>query len=230
MNKYPAAAVFLLILINISCVNQRPAFIPDVDNNVFNYEKTENINQDDIIDTKDGLHSASEEPEIIIPEWLRVFLYGGTGAVEMLRSYNGKYIFIAVSQGVNLAALNIWTERFSSDHDFPMYAAERIEKRMTSSAAQYPDYEYGLFFERLVKNAFSWEYSGVKKEDSYWIKILTDNASSQTYMAFILLSVDRLVLQNIINEMITKTITEVTPTRAQTTAINRLKQNFFSGF
>ena len=178
MKKYPLAAVFLLLmLINISCASRRPAYIPDVDDSVFNFEKTTNVNHDDIIDTKDGLHPESTESDFFIPEWLRIFLYGGTGAVETLRSYNDKYIFVAVSQGVNLAALNIWTERFSPDQDFPMYAAARIEKRMFFSASQYPDYEYGLFFERFVKNAFSWEYHGVKKEDSYWIKILTDNAS-----------------------------------------------------
>ena len=49
-------------------------------------------------------------------------------------------------------------------------------------------------------------------------------------MAFILLSVDKLNLQTIINDIMTQTITEVTPTRAQTSAINRLKYNFFTGF
>jgi len=231
MKKYLFTAVFfLLIFIIISCTNQRPAYIPDVDSSVFNFEKTANININNIIDTQDGIHSEAAGPDIIMPEWLRVFLYGGAGIVEMLRSYNNKYIFIAVSQGVNLAALNIWMERFSPGQDFPVYAAERIEKKMISSTTQYPDYEYGLFFEKLVKNAFCWEYPGVNKEDSYWIKILTDNASSQTYMAFVLLSIDRSALQNIINDMMTQTMTEVTPTRAQTAAINRLKQNFFTGF
>ena len=243
MKKFLSAVSFFLVIIFLSaCVNQRPAFIPEADNSYFQFNRSINIDIGNVIETRDssaGEESSRKDP-LFLPEWLLAFFYGGNEAVEMIGSYFDKYVFVAMSQGESFAALNIWADRFSVQYDFPMLAGSRIEKRMILQASIYPDYEYGLFFEKLVKNAYTGEYPGIYKEETYWIKIKNDNNrynneedisnNSETYMFFILFSIDKKTMQKIIENMMAQTFEEVTSTREQAAAISRLRQNFFTGF
>jgi len=95
-----------------------------------------------------------------------------------------------------------------------------------------------LFFERFVKSAYSAEYRGTVKEDTYWIKTRINNQtgedfitdSSEVYKFFVLLSIDKMTMQLIIRNLMTQTAASVTMTSAQTAAVNRLRLNFFEGF
>ena len=223
----PVVFIFYILILS-SCANQKPAYIPEVDGSYPGNERTVSIDTRNIIDTKDGLR-------ISLPRWLSAYLSGGINAVEAIPAYSDKYTFVAVHQGESFTALNIWADRFSVKQDFSMLAGARIERKIITSSTMYPDYEYGVFFERLVKESYSGEFPGVIKEDTYWIKTRTNNEmpvndSSEIYMFFILLTIDKFSMQNMINGMMTQTQTAVSPTRAQIAAINRLRQNFYTGF
>jgi hypothetical protein len=133
-------------------------------------------------------------------------------------------------------AMNIWADNFSAARDFIILAAERIVRRMISAANLYPDNEYGLFFETMVKKAYSAAYTGAVKEDTYWIKMNTmqDNdymeSYTEVYNTFVLVSINKMTMQTIISDLMTESLSGVTPTAEQRNSINRLRQIFFEGF
>jgi hypothetical protein len=225
------AFFFLNAIIFFSCVSQsNTPFIPVPVAEYYNREyKTIQIGN--IIETKGGNSNFN------LPDWLAAFFNGGIEEVEKINAYYGKYVFIGSNEGVNFTALNIWADNFSAVKDFPVYAAKRIEKRMIYTALLYPDDEYGIFFETMVKKAHNTVYSGVVKENVYWIKLLNNgentgivNNNTEIYNFFVLLTIDRITMQNIINEMMTETIDAVNPAGAHRNAVNRLRQYFFEGF
>ena len=222
----------LCVIILFSCAGQKKtAFIPVPPNEYFETEKNNNnINPDNIIETKGGVSVRN------LPGWLSVFINGGIEEVERMSAYYGKYLFIGSNEGVNFTAMNIWANNFSAVRDFSILAAERIERRMISGAYLYPDNEYGLFFETMVKKAYSAVYKGAVKEDTYWIKMKVrqgnDNMEAYTeiYNFFVLISIDKMTMQTIINDLMAESLSAVTPTAEQKDSINRLRQNFFLRF
>jgi len=212
---------FLLAIISVSCINQNSnVFTPVVDFSVF--EQRNGINAGNIIENND------------MPEWLFAYINGGNEAVERLETFSNKYVFIGVNEGSNLNALKRWADNISAAYDFPMLVAERVEKRMIATASFFPDDEYGAFFEVMVKSASSGVYSGSEKEGSHWIRVRSANGnngnSTEKYMFFVLITIDKLNMQSIIRSMLTRSSTAVRVTTAQGSAINRLRQNFFEGF
>ena len=220
-----AVVCLLIVFLFISCTSQDSnVYIAVPEENFFTYEETIGLDTGNIIETKEGADS--------LPYWLEAFLYGGIESVESSRQFQDKYAFIGIHEGANFFTLARWADNFSAVLDLPMLAAARIEKNLIKSASLYPDDEYGRFFERLVKNAYNADYPGAVKEDTYWIKINTGEPqdASEAYMFFVLISIDRQIMQNLINEMITQTLHSVTPTRSQTSSINNMRQSFFEGF
>ncbi|MCL2720671.1 MAG: hypothetical protein FWD47_04965 [Treponema sp.] len=234
-----SSIIFILsVIIFSSCLGQnRSTFIPIPDSSYYSQFKTIEVDTQKIIETKSGMTAAS------LPDWLRVYLSGGIEEVEKLDRFNDKYIFIGINEGENFNALNRWGNFFSATHDFPMLAAARIEKRIIQSSFMYPDYEYGEFFEKFIKSAYNNVYPGTIKEDVYWIKLNVDNiidqdedfetllnTPSEVYIFFVLISADKIILQNVINNMMAAAIASVKPTGSQVSSVNRLRQNFFTGF
>jgi len=221
-------AVSLLAFIFISCVGQNnTAFTPEPDFSV--YHVSENfIEKNNIIETRDGAGINN------IPIWLLAYIEGGIDAVEKLDAYKDKYIFIAINEGENITVLNKWIENFSETLDFPIIAASRIDKRIISSATLYPDNEYGRFYETMIKYAYSTEYTGAVKEDSYWIKIWYERENTweyaESYKFFILITINKTLLQPLIRSMMMRAASIVTVTNTQNSAIDRLRQTFFEGF
>jgi len=204
-------------------------------NNVFTpvpdfgiYESENQILFTNIIETKEGSGVR------FMPAWLSSYIEGGIPAVERLDAYSDKYVFIGVNRGENFNALNIWADNFSEALDFPMLAAVRIENRIISTAALYPDNEYGAFFEAMVKGAYSGEYRGTVKNDTSWIKIWFENENTweyaENYIFFVFITIDKTAMQYIIRNMMTKVRDSVTVNTYQNNAINRLRLNFFEGF
>jgi len=167
-----------------------------------------------------------------LPGWLFAFINGGIEEVEGMDFYRDKYCFIGTNESGNFGALNKWAENYSVAQDFPRLAAVRIEKRLISAAALYPDDEYGSFYEIMVKKAFDAEYAGAFLEDTFWIKKKGNqsDSSGEAYEFFVFISIDRITMRNILENMMTEKLALVTPTRAQNTAIKRLQQDFFAGF
>jgi len=233
MKIYFLTPVFLLCaIIIISCASQKkPAYIPVPPNEFFiTEEKIININPDNIIETKTGTSARD------LPGWLSAYIKGGNEEVERMSAYYGKYIFVGNNEGLNFTAMNIWADNFSVVKDFSILAAERIERRMISGAYLYPDNEYGLFFETMVKKAYNAVYTGSVKEDTYWIKMKARQendymeAYTEIYNFFVLISIDKMTMQTKINDLMTESLSAVTPTAEQRDSINRLRQNFFLRF
>jgi hypothetical protein len=173
-----------------------------------------------------------------IPDWVDRFIGGGIESAESLERYSEKYIFITKNTGKNFAALSQWAAGFTVEQDFPRLAAERIEKRLIGAARLYPDDEYGDFFEILIKSASDADYFGAVKEETFWIKRRNlspgqepgsgETAAAEIYDFFVLISIDKVSLQNRIRELMENIKT--TPTRDQAAAIANIQQSFPEGF
>ncbi|MCL2758918.1 MAG: hypothetical protein FWD22_01755 [Treponema sp.] len=220
-------AFLLIVIIISSCISQNTVnHFPVPESGIYEAEKPVPVERENIIETKSGAVGS-------IPLWLSAYLDGGIEAVEKLEAYSNKFVFIAINEGVNFTALKRWEDFFSTSYDFPVLAAVRIERRMYLTASLYPDDEYGAFFETMTKNAYRGIYPGILKEDTYWIKARTNNDNIQPleeYIFFILVTADRTLMQNYVRNMMSVTVSSVTLTAAQNSAVNRLRQTFFEGF
>jgi hypothetical protein len=173
-----------------------------------------------------------------IPDWVYLFIRSGIKGVEALGRYSEKYVFIAENRGKNFNALDQWVTSFTAEQDFSILVAARIEKRLLDAAKLYPDDEYGDFFESLIKGVSDAGYSGAVKEETFWIKrrlVLpeqdpagTETAAVEIYDFFVLVSIDKIALQNRIRDLMENIVT--TPTRDQAAAINNIRQSFSEGF
>ncbi|MDR1836626.1 MAG: hypothetical protein LBQ89_03100 [Treponema sp.] len=230
----------VLFLFLFSCgVLGNAVLVPVPDENYFEPEKP--FETGSVVETMNG------SSMVDAPGWLKAFIYGGNREIEKIYSYREKYVFVGSNEGTNLAALRRWADGYAPPKDLAVLAAARIEKRMISTAALYPDNEYGSFFEVMVKNAYSAEYTDAVKEDIYWIKTevnqendnggpvpaegaVSINGSSGIYIFFILITIDKITMQTIISNMIEESISGITVTGAQRNAIVSLQQDFFEGF
>ncbi|MDR0301737.1 MAG: hypothetical protein LBI04_05415 [Treponema sp.] len=226
--KISAAAFLFCVLILYSCSgrgkNTPLIIIPEIKNKT---DINNLIGIDDIIETKSGRGKAN------LPEWLLTFNNGGIDAVEKMEKYQERYCFIGRNEGVNFEALKKWEDNYSTDQAFTRLAAARIETRLTSKAALYPDDEYGAFYEKLIKKSFDTEYLDASVEDTYWIKktgTSEANDFQDIYEFFSFISIEKTIMQNVIRNMIAEVRAAVTPTRAQNNAINNIQKNFFEGF
>ena len=231
MQKKIFAVSFLCTAFLFSCTNNKPAIIPVPPDEYFIKEKFI-IDIESITETKDtdNVYNAAGS----LPLWLITFINGGIEEVEKLDEYYGNFAYIGINEGANFNAIKMWADNFSAIRDFPMLSADRIQKRMISSASLYPDDEYGAFFELMVKNAYNNVYPEAFIKDTYWIKLKTGNDTTETpshiYNYFILILIDRTAMQNAVLKMADAAYSSVTPTAAQRTSITRLRQNFFTGF
>lgn len=241
MKKYYSITVLLVSVISfVTCIGSNNAVsfpVPAPDEMIA--ESFKKIDIDSIIESKEG------QGTVYLPDWLSAFISGGAAKTEELPLYSDKYLFIGNNTGNNFAALSKWAENFTVIHNFPGLAAARIERRMIFAGSLYPDDEYGIFFETLIKKAFNAAYPGAVKEETYWIKVLiNDEAGNEAgkeeeniaagprelYEFFILISIDKSALRNIINGMMSSTVDTVESTRAQSASIRRIQQFFFEGF
>jgi hypothetical protein len=226
--KYSVAVCLSIILILFSCGSQNtPNYFPIPDSGINTVNNTEIFVIGNIIETKNGAVG-------LMPVWLRSFLVGGIEAVEKLDAYSNKYVFIGINEGENIIVLNKWMEYYTVTQDFPMLVAARIEKRMYLTVSLYPDDEYGEFYEAMMHNAYNTIYPDAEKEDVYWIKTGSKNENteeiSETYVFFMLITIEKRSMQSIIRNMMVKTGAAVTMTASQNNSVNRLRNTFFEGF
>jgi len=230
MDKKRPRVIFLLyIFILLSCAAQENFItFPVPDKDLYNSENPVNI--ENIIESSDK--------NLDLPDWLAAFLGGGVEGVRRIEANTGRYFFIASNQGVNFTALNKWADNFSVERDFPLFAAARIERRLNASNTVYPDEEFGIFYETLVKNAYSGEYNGAVKEDTYWIKTKVTGEGAgeenmirpEVYVFYVLITIDSAAMQNAFYNLFSRSFASAAPEGLQAAAINRLRQNFFTGF
>ncbi|MDR2952373.1 MAG: hypothetical protein LBU82_03940 [Treponema sp.] len=225
-------AFFPFFLTLCACASQTEIVPPPVPDIKKEEEPAPVFDTGSITETQDG-------PTIeYLPDWLVSYFSGGVAEVEKLDYCRDRYAFIGKSGSANFTALGKWAENFTVVHDFSRLAALRIEKRLNSQAASFPDEEYGDFYETLVKKAFNAEYPEAVKEDTYWIKTVAgevaarqgNGASSGLYEFYVFVSMEKIKMRSIINAMMSDALSAVTPTRAQRDAITRLRNIFFEGF
>jgi len=189
----------------------------------------------EIIETQDGIGEAG------IPAWVRLYLDGKVREIESLDAYSGKYVFIGENRGESYIALQQWANNFAIAQDIPRLIVPRVEQRFIASATLYPDDEYGEYFANTIKKVSDEEYSGVDKEQVFWIKkkiFIHDEEypeepqinEFERYEFYILISIDKQMLQGKIRGIMTGIKTNTTPTRNQAAAIQKINRTFFEGF
>ncbi|MDR2102476.1 MAG: hypothetical protein LBP42_00050 [Treponema sp.] len=169
-----------------------------------------------------------------IPPWVRAYIYEGAAAIERLPEYQGKYIFVAETEGTNVNALRQWAKKFAVLRDLPRLIASRIKRRFTGLSLSSPDEAYGLFFEETIREASDASYYGAIKEADYWLLVQYFSEDGTTpqrrvYQFFILVSIDQVLLRSQINEILDK-VPLTGLTREQTAFITSFKENFYDGF
>jgi hypothetical protein len=230
MDRKKHVSIFLFcVFILFSCAARENTFVfPVPDKNLF--ENDIYVNIGNITESRDM------EGRPYLPGWLSAFLGGGIEEAEKIEAYTDRYLFVANNHGTNFASLSRWANYFSAERDFPLLAAARIEKRMNASNTMYPDEEYGIFYETFVKNAYSGEYPGVKKEDTCWIKTRASGggqesaALQEVFDFYILISIDKAEMQELVFDLFSRALASSAPAGAQAAAINRLRQTFFEVF
>jgi len=191
------------------------------------------------------INSQTGSPEKGIPAWLRGYLDKGVQGIESLDTYKNKYVFVGENQGNNINALQQWADGFTTAQDLPRLIVQRVEKRLVASASLYPDDEYGEYFAYLIKKVSDGEYPDANKEQIFWIKQKrisnsgenNENAEAppanddpERYGFFVLITINKESLQNIIQKIMADIKTNTAPTKQQRAAINTINQTFFEGF
>jgi len=199
--------------------------------------------RNDPAETWQIIESQGGSGESGIPPWVRFYLNGDIRDIESLDTYSGKYVFVGENRGDNFSGLQQWANGFSIAQDLPRLIAQRVERRLTDSAALYPDDEYGGYFANMIKKAADGEYAGCVREQTFWVKKKVtqriDGEDPETppeyivfdrYEFFILISIDKEVLQQKIQGMMASIKTSESPTREQAAAVKKINQTFFENF
>jgi hypothetical protein len=227
--------LFLLTILFATCSTQKGKilFVPDpAQSNLYGTSgQSETLR---IIETQNG------PGETGIPEWVHGYYgEGKLNNIESLSAYNSKYVFVGENRGTSLSNLQRWANNFAVAQDLPRLIVQRVEQRLIDGASLYPDDEYGEYFELLIKRVSDGEYAGAVKEQTFWLKqeIQNTNADAEDsvtvferYEFLVLVSIDKELLQNQIQNMMEGVKPTVSPTRNQSAAINRIKLTFFEGF
>ncbi|QQO09247.1 hypothetical protein [Breznakiella homolactica] len=170
-----------------------------------------------------------------VPEWVTRYISDGVSGVEAMPQYNNKYVFIGEDSGTNLNALRQWSTGFTVAQDLSRMVSSRVQARFAGAAAGSPDDEYGRYFENVVKSASDATYSGARKETDFWLLKRYFKADGKTvdrevYDFYVLVSIDKDLLQRQINDILDGVNVDTPPTREQSTAIDRVKEAFYEGF
>jgi hypothetical protein len=170
-----------------------------------------------------------------MPEWVARYISTGTAGIETLPEYETSYVFIAKQTGGNLDSLKLWTGGFSLNQDFSRLVSARIQARLTGFAEGNPAEVFGRYFEDVVKKSADTVFTGASQGSSFWIKkqIFNDagvNSTGETFEYYILVSIEKEILENQINPLLATTRSDLPPTREQSAAAVRLRANFYDGF
>lgn len=170
-----------------------------------------------------------------VPEWVTRYIEGGVRGVEAMPIYEGVYVFIGEDKGTNLNALMQWVNNFTVTQDLARMVSSRVQLRFANAAVGSPDDEYGRYFENVVKNVSDVSFSGARKETDFWLlkRFFKDDGVTtdrEEYECYVLVTIDRNLLQRQIDIILDRTNADLTLTRRETTAVERVKEVFYEGF
>ena len=223
MNKYFSFAVLLILF--TSCLTEQPGFVltapPETP------EEIRALRAFDITDHK------NRNTGLDIPEWANRFFEGGIRAVRVMEANMNSYMFIARSEGNNFNALNLWNDGFNAELDFPRLAAARIDARF-SAGVHFPDTEYGAFYETLIRAVSDFRWTGMVKEDDFWIQRSfssnEDEPAREDWEFLILVTIEKTHFASQLNLIFQNINPDPPPTETQALAARRVIDRFFQGF
>jgi hypothetical protein len=171
-----------------------------------------------------------------IPGWVNHYLEGKIAELEALDEFAETYVFVAENSGTNFNALAQWSLRFSPDQDIAQLIARRVQARFPGSDTGSPDYEYGRYFENLVRTAADALYEGAERRGDFWFQKEYpagdgENPEEEEISVFlILVTIDKTALRNQLEPVLAQAVEGIEATRDQMSAINRLRVSFFDRF
>ena len=174
-----------------------------------------------------------------MPPWVVLWLEKGNSEVETQDVFKDRFVFVARNEGNTFEALSRWTDSFSQELDFPRLAAERIGERFLHGVA-FPDNEYGSFFEAIIRAASDAVWTGVQREDDFWLHrkyILTEEGSpgrnrqgTESWEFLILVSIEKTIFASQLDTLFQNLKPSPVPTKEQINTANRVKTRFYEGF
>jgi hypothetical protein len=170
-----------------------------------------------------------------VPDWVTLYISDGLPGVERLDQFKDKYVFVGEDTGTNLNALRQWSSGFTVAQEMARMVSTRVQAKFVGAAAGSPDSEYGRYFEDVVKNVSSASFSGARKENDYWLfkryfKADGKTVDQEAYDFYVLVTIDKGILERQISEVLDGTKTDAPLTREQQTAVERVKEAFYEGF
>lgn len=170
-----------------------------------------------------------------IPAWVVTFIETGVQGIEAMDAYKDKYVFIAEDSGANKQALSLWMTGFNVTQEVARMVSTRVQSKFAGAAAGSPDDEFGRYFENVVKSAAEARYSGARKENDFWVmrRYFKEDGKSidrEEYTMYVLVSIDKAMLQSQIQAVLDGTAADTPPSKEQQTAIDRVKESFYEGF
>ena len=234
LSRYVIALAFVAMQLLASCVGQPPQLI---------ITPTEPVGEkfrDEVEPLEVWAIVDSEEARL--PAWVRRFYGVEAGEVEDLPEFAGRYVFISRNRGGSFDALRQWADNFCVGRDFARLVVARSERRFVARSLLYPEDEFGDFFVAAIRALSNGEYVDIMKEDTFWVKreliangdervdFLGAPLATERFEFLVLISVDRLRLQEQVLELLSGVRPSVRPTREQALAIDTLTQTFFEGF
>ncbi len=170
-----------------------------------------------------------------IPAWVVTFIETGVQGIEAMDAYKDKYVFIAEDSGANKQPLSLWMTGFNVTQEVARMVSTRVQSKFAGAAAGSPDDEFGRYFENVVKSAAEARYSGARKENDFWVmrRYFKEDGKSidrEEYTMYVLVSIDKAMLQSQIQAVLDGTAADTPPSKEQQTAIDRVKESFYEGF
>jgi hypothetical protein len=170
-----------------------------------------------------------------IPAWVSLFINDGVSAVEKIDAYKGKYVFIGEDSGINLNALRQWSTGFTVNQQMASMVSNRVEARFAGAAVGSPEATYGSYYENVVKAVAAASFSGARRETDFWLQKRYFKADGKTldredYTFYVLVSIDKAILDQQITSVINGTAVDPALTREQKTAVDRVKEVFLEDF
>jgi hypothetical protein len=166
-----------------------------------------------------------------LPDWVDAYMQGGLAGIERLPEYQDKYVFVSENKGTNFNALSQWVEGFSVVKVSPRLMAIRVQERFNKSVTTYPDVVYGSFFEMTVKAFADARYTGLEKQDDYWMlqQVSVENGVPIEQFGFLILIIaDKEILIPQISSILANI--PAPALKEQIAAANHIKEIFFDGF
>jgi hypothetical protein len=170
-----------------------------------------------------------------VPDWVTLYINDGVHGVESLPQYKDKYVFVGEDTGTNLNALRQWVSGFSVNQEISRLVSSRVQAKFAGAAAGSPEAAFGRYYENVVKTLGNARFSGARKETDFWIQKRYYKARSRAvdhegYEFYVLVSIDKPLLEEAVNQALNGVESDEPLTREQKTAVDRVKEAFYEGF